>query len=64
MRGFDVIISAKYIADADGTNVAISVINDGVTSSIPLSGGNWLRAQLMDWVAAGGVIEPAATTQD
>ena len=54
------ITSVQYVADADGNNIALSVVNDDVTSTVPLSGGNWLLSQVQDWVAAGNVIAPAA----
>jgi hypothetical protein len=52
--------SAQYVEDADGDVIGINVIYDGITTTVPLTGGMWLHAELEKWVAAGGVIQPAA----
>jgi hypothetical protein len=52
--------SAQYIEDIDGESNGINVVYDGITATVPLIGGMWLRAELEKWVAAGGVIQPAA----
>mgnify|MGYP003125716227 CR=1 FL=1 len=44
---------AKYKHDSDGNNVAIGVIIDGVSSSVPLDPANRHYAEIMRQVDAG-----------
>ena len=55
--------SAQYIADSSNNVVGIQVVCDGITSVVPITGGNWMLALVQAWVAAGNVITPAATVQ-
>tara|TARA_R100001510_G_C7499882_1_gene104021 strand:- start:22 stop:201 length:180 start_codon:yes stop_codon:yes gene_type:complete len=44
--------SAKYVA-VDGSNVSITVVIDGITSSVPLDPANRHYAEIQKQVAAG-----------
>jgi|TARA_R100000406_G_scaffold81971_1_gene63959 hypothetical protein len=44
--------SAKYVA-VDGSNVSITVVIDGITSSVPLDPANRHYAEILRQVAAG-----------
>ena len=47
------ITSAQYMADIDGTNVAIVATIDGQEFSIPLDSNNTHYAEILRQVAAG-----------
>ena len=52
--------SAQYIRDVDGTNIAVSVVIDGETLSVPLNledNRHWVALQ--EWVAEGNTIQEA-----
>tara|TARA_R100000734_G_scaffold17040_1_gene13222 strand:+ start:644 stop:817 length:174 start_codon:yes stop_codon:yes gene_type:complete len=52
--------SAQYIEDIDGTNIAVSVVIDGETLSVPLNvedNRHWVALQ--EWVADGNTIQEA-----
>ena len=53
--------SAQYIADEDGNNVAIKVVDDeGVERSAPVNGVTWINTDLGKWLAKpGNAIEAA-----
>ena len=52
--------SAQYIKDIDETNIAVSVVIDGETLSVPLNvpdNRHWVALQ--EWVAEGNTIQEA-----
>ena len=52
--------SAKYIEDKDDIKIAVSVVIDGETLSVPLNvAGNRHWVALQEWVAEGNTIEEA-----
>ena len=54
------ITSAKYIADLDGVDNIIEAVIDGITMCIPLVIENTHYQAILEWVADGNTITPAA----
>ena len=53
------ITSAQYVA-LNGNNDAIKAVIDGETLSVPLDPANRHYAAILEWVADGNTIQPAA----